>query len=245
MTKYASQDVSFYLIGGYSLLGDVTELGYAKEAETKDDTVLGNAWRSHAANGLKMGEFTQNGFFNDTADRIHDALKAGSGVSRVGLLALEGGAIGDKVIGFEGLLQMKYERSTALGEWVGAQGSYQVSGAIEEGEILHALGAETANGETEASSLDNAASSSDGGAGIIQLTEITLDSATNLVGKVIHSADDATFADLVTFTALTERGAERVAVTGTVNRYVASKWAFTGGAGASTTATFVIAFSRN
>jgi hypothetical protein len=69
---------------------------------------------------------------------------------------------------------------------------------------------------------------------------------TDLTVKVQHSADDSTYADLVTFTAITVAPAKErktVAAGTTVNRYLAASWAFTG-AGAAHTATFVVGFAR-
>ena len=58
--------------------------------------------------------------------------------------------------------------------------------------------------------------------------------------KVQHSADNVTYADLLTFTDLTAAGGQRGAATGTVNRYTRLVYTATAG-----TATFVVGFGRN
>lgn len=245
MGKYSSADCGFLLIGGYSILGHTTTITENKQAEVKDKTALGMTWREFQYVGLKSGEMTQDGFFDDDTGATHDLFKAGNGLSRVGMFNLTGNAVGEPYIGWAGAIQVGYERRVSVGELHGASGKYRVSGAVDEGVILHELSAETADGNTQgADSQDAGASSSNGGAGIIELTDLDLDGGTGLQAKVRHSADDVTYADLLTFTTLTDIGAERVTVTGTVNRHLASSWDFTGSPGAGATATFAIGFAR-
>ena len=64
------------------------------------------------------------------------------------------------------------------------------------------------------------ANSSGGGVGYLQVTAMT--GFGQFVGKIRDSADDVTYADLITFTAVTSApDAERKTVTGTVDRYLA------------------------
>jgi len=113
--------------------------------------------------------------------------------------------------------------------------------------VLHELSAETADGDTESSSQDNSASSSDGGTGFFGYTALDLDGGTAFAPRVIDSSDDITFGELIAFTGVTATtgGGEKKAVTGTVERYVASDWDFTGSPGGSETCSFWIAFERN
>ena len=67
--------------------------------------------------------------------------------------------------------------------------------------------------------------------------------ATNIVVTIRDSPDDVTYANLLSFTALTAQGAERVTVAGTIDRYTAAEWSWTGGASGST-ATFMVGFAR-
>lgn len=112
--------------------------------------------------------------------------------------------------------------------------------------ILHPLAARTADGDTEASSVDGAASSANGGIGYWGYTALNLDGGTAFAPRVIDSADNATFGELIAFTAVTATtgGGQASAVTGTIERYVASDWDFTGTPGGSATCTFWIGFHR-
>lgn len=115
------------------------------------------------------------------------------------------------------------------------------------GTTLHAMGAETADGNTEASSQDNTASSANGATCAWGYTALNLDGGTAFAPRVIDSSDDITFGSLVAFAAVTATGGggEISAVTGTVERYVAFDWDFTGTPGGSATCTFWGSFERN
>lgn len=110
-------------------------------------------------------------------------------------------------------------------------------GRPDLGVSLHdVLAAETsADSET---SHDGAASSANGGAGILHCSAFT---GTDITVKVQHSANNSTWADLLTFTQLTATGSEHaeVAASTTVNRYLRATWT-----GTFDSATFAVAFAR-
>lgn len=124
--------------------------------------------------------------------------------------------------------------------------TFRPDGVAEIAIVLHELSAETADGDTESTSVDNSASSSAGGAGWFLYTVLALDGGTAFAPRVIDSADDITFGELIAFTAVTglTGGGERKTVTGTVEQYVACDWDFTGAPGGSETCTFWIGFAR-
>lgn len=62
------------------------------------------------------------------------------------------------------------------------------------------------------------ADSANGASGYLQVTEIT--GLTNCIFKIRDSADDTTYADLITFATVTAVGAERATVAGVVDRYL-------------------------
>lgn len=114
----------------------------------------------------------------------------------------------------------------------------QTDGATDIGISLHDLGAETTS--SNSSAVDNTASSASGGVGHLHVTDYS--GFTNIIVKVQHSTDNfsGSIVDLVTFATVTGATAERVAVTGTVNRYVRAIWTKTG----TGSATFQVGFAR-
>jgi len=90
-------------------------------------------------------------------------------------------------------------------------------------------------------SVDNAASSANGGAAVLHVPTNSVDGNTTI--KVQHSTDDAVWADLVTFAAVgaSTITSELSAVTGTVNRYLRVTASTAGTSGAIT---FAVSFAR-
>ncbi len=92
-------------------------------------------------------------------------------------------------------------------------------------------------------SVDNGASTTNGGAGFLSVPVNTRNG--NITVKIQHSADNSTFADLVTFTVVssTTKTSQRVEVASgtTVNRYLRVNYTV---AGSSGSATPVVAFTR-
>lgn len=83
------------------------------------------------------------------------------------------------------------------------------------------------------------ASTVNGGVGYAQCSAFS--GLTNVVLKIRHSPDDVTYADLVTFATITAKGGQRVAVSGTVDRYLCSTGTVTG----TGSATVFSGFCRN
>lgn len=224
MAKYGGANVGFLLVGGYSLLGsDVTELvGPDKEAVLEETTGLGAAWPTHAGTGLQKGAFGHSGFYDDTVGSVNEALLNGSQqAAHVVCVGMNGNTIGAKFVGLAGTLIGKYRRVVTRGQLHKAIADGTVSGAVEDGVILQHLTAKTVDWNTEgAESVDNTVSTSAGGSGYQQVPAFT--GFTGFVGKIRHSADDATYADLLTFANVTAiTNAQRVTVAGTVNRHLA------------------------
>lgn len=107
---------------------------------------------------------------------------------------------------------------------------------VDWGPVLHALSAETATGD--GTTVDETAATSNGGVAQLHVTAYT--GLTSIVVKVQHSTDDSIWSDLATFTSVTAATKERVAFTGTVNRYVRAQWTVTG----TGSATFAVAIGR-
>ena len=103
-------------------------------------------------------------------------------------------------------------------------------------------GASIAHGSLgDLSSVDNAASSANGGAGTLHVPTNTVGGNTTI--KIQHSANNSSWADLISFTVVgsSAKTSEIKAVSGTVNRYLR---ATASTAGSSGSITFMVAFAR-
>ncbi|HXO85232.1 MAG TPA: hypothetical protein VN803_06880 [Gemmatimonadales bacterium] len=245
MAKFGGADAAFFLIDGYSVLGVVTEIADEQEVVTEDAKPLGSKYPKPTPTGDLLATLSQSGFFDDATDSINDALSGQQGTARVVNYGFEGNTKGKTCVGLSGSYASKYTRVISKGQLHKANASYSIAGVVERPLILHELAAEAGDGNTEgAGSQDGGASSANGGSGFLQVSSVTLSGRPNVTAKVRHSADDVTYADLITFTAVTARTAERKTVASTVNRHLATSWAW-GGAGGAPSFTFMIAFHRN
>lgn len=244
MSRFGSKDVAFFLLDGYSILGTMTQFSDTLTALTEDVTVLGEEWVEHGYVGLRSAAITQQGFFDDAADSSNDALSGSEGASRVLCYGLAGNTAGKSFQGYSGALQASYERTASLKAFHKASASYQGSGVVEQGVIVHALGAETSDGDSEAASLDAGAGTTSGGAGYLQVTALTLGGYDDVTITILDSADDTTFVELIAFTDVDAAPtAERIEVAGAVSRYIAASWEFNG-TGSSPSITFMAGFHR-
>ncbi len=228
------------------MLGYATTLEVDKEALLERTDTLGDTWEEQSATGNKRGALRQEGFYDDGTNASNAALVGNEGLARVTCIGLEGNTLGKKFIGMAGPMQINHKRIASRGELHKANSEYAANGEVEEGTILHTHKAETAAGDTEgADSQDAGASSANGGAGYLEVSALTLGGYTSVTAKIRHSADDITYADLVTFANVTAAPtAERKTVAGTVNRHLACSWALNG-TGSGPSITFMIGFVRN
>ncbi|HXG56676.1 MAG TPA: hypothetical protein VNJ03_14965 [Vicinamibacterales bacterium] len=224
--KYGAGSFSVLQIGGISMLtAKLKGASWKIEVPQESTDGLGDAWSEMSPTGAVIGTFSQEGaYFDDTASRMHSALKSGVPASRVGVVAYAGNTIGSAMVGFSGMLNTAYDVIASMGGLSKANAAYAVSGSVEPGVILQPLEEKSAN--WTGTSVDYGAATTGGGAGYLSVSQFNM---TNAIVKVRHSADNVTFADLVTFTTVTASPtAERVAVTGTVNRYLMSTGTVTG-----------------
>lgn len=243
MSRYGSADVGFLLVNGMNVLGDTTELEDTREALTEETTVLGSAWEEHSAVGVNRYELSQNGFYNDAANRSNAALVS-PGSSKVLTFAPEGNTKGKKAV-CGNLVQMDYKRQISRGGLHKASARYRSEDAEDEAVIILPLGAQTEDGDSEADSYDGVAQSSNGGVAYLQVIDIDLDGYDDVTITLLDDADNSgSFGTLQAFTDVSAIGAERIEVSGTVERYLAVSWAFNG-TGTSPSITFMVAFKRN
>ena len=160
--KYGSAKV-WFLVDGYNLItAKLKGLRAKVEALQEPTHGLGDLSEAHGPTGLSRAEVAQDGgFFDTSTNGAHAALAGGlptsaQATARVVCLGFAGSVIGEGFLGFEGVFQVAYDVIAQLGNLTKANAEYLVTGKAERGVILHALGAETAAGHTQASSVDYA-----------------------------------------------------------------------------------------
>lgn len=247
MARFGSSGAWAYL-NGRDIGADLGEWTETREAVTERSDGLGASWEEHTFVGMRRGTWGLSGWYNDVANGLHDALGSATGLgnaSAVLTYGVEGATEGANFVGFRGALQTNYQRSAARGELVKAAAQFSGAGEINEGYILHRLQGRAASGNTTAAAHDNGVSSTGGAVGYLQVPSLTLGALDGFVAKVLHSADNLTFTDLLTFTSATAAPfANTQVAAGSVNQYTAVHWQGASGAGFPTTAQFFVGLAR-
>ena len=207
--------------------------------ETAEVSAFGSSAKEYIV-GLTDGTVSLSGMFDGTATGTDVVFSAvlGSTTKQNVIVAPSGHTNGATAIMLEAD-DTSYEVSGAVADVVQTSAEFQSSDGVEHGKILSSGSAITATGS--GTSVDNAASSANGGVGFVSVPTNTRNG--NITVKVQQSADNSTFTDLITFTVVTstQKTFQRVEVTGTVARYLRVNYTVAGSTGSATP---VVAFAR-
>jgi hypothetical protein len=229
------------LHGIYDLSSYLNDGSVSTMSETAETTAFGSSAKTYIT-GLKDGTVTASGMFDGAADAVDEVLTASIGsdtnapVSFFPTLTTIGNPVKLLLAKTTG-----YSVSAPVGDVVSVSYDAQADGGIDHGVSLAPLAAVVAT--TNSTSVDNAASTANGGLAQLHVTANTW--SANATIKVQHSSDNSTFADLATFTvvATTVKTSERVAVAAgtTVNRYLRAQVTLASGTGSIT---YQVSFAR-
>jgi len=215
----------------------------SREAETAESTAFGSTSRSYIV-GQKTGTVSVEGMLDSTEDAVDEVLTnvLGSDNTSSPLTLMSGGTTTGKTCVLALPNATSYEISSPVSEIVAVSAEFQSNSNIDNGVVLAGNTAVTTTAST-GSSVDNAASSANGGVAHLHVTANT--SNGSAVAKVQHSADNSTWADLVTFTTIgtgTATSQRSITAAGTtVNRYLR---ALITPAGSSGSLTVTVAYAR-
>ena len=195
----------------------------SNEVELPETTTFGSSTRSYIT-GIKEGSVGLEGLFSGGALEIdtffNTAISSDSNI--VSTIGPEGAVVGRRAV-LLNANETSYEITGGIGDLVAISAELQASGTtggLDRGVLLAAQA--TISSAAAISSVDNAVSSSNGGVAHLHVTTNSRDGACTI--KIQHSADNSTFADLVTFTNTTASTttSQRVEVAAgtTVNRYL-------------------------
>ena len=210
--------------------------------DTAETSAFGTSAKTYVV-GHRDGTISLSGMFEGTASVGTDeffATALGSATKNKIIVAPQGNSVAAGAIMLVAD-DTSYEVSSAIADIVQASAEFQSTDAVEHGKILSSGSAVTATGN--GTGVDNALATTNGGAGFLSVPVNTRNG--NITVKIQHSADNSTFADLVTFTVVTSttKTSERIEVASgtTVNRYLRVNYTV---AGSSGSATPVVAFTR-
>lgn len=221
------------LVGGDTAwTGQLNQFTATRNQQVVATTPFGSTDQQFIA-GQYEGGMSIGGMFE--AATIDADLEGLIGSSAPITVAFGGDTVGNRAFLFNGFLD-DYGIQGAVNDAVRVNATFGSSGAVRLGVSLHDLSAETST--MNEASVDQAASSSNGAVANLHVTAFN---GTNVVIKVQDSANDADWADLITFSTVSGVTSERATVTGSVDRYVRAVVA----SGTFTSVTFAVSFARN
>jgi hypothetical protein len=231
MAVYGAPNVGFVLLGGRSLAGYLTDIQDSSEIVVEETTPLGQAYDSWASVGVVKSAVKLLGIYNSTDFTTAVAVATTQPL----MYCLEGNTIAKEFTGIDGV-KGTVVLSATRDQLHRLEIDFKAETAMDKGVIVATHAARTSS-SSATTTVDNSASSSAGAVGYLGMSALARGGYTNAIIKVRHSTNDSTWSDLITFTAVTAAPAsERVAVTGTVNRYIQTTVTWTG-SGSSESAT--------
>jgi len=229
------------LYNGTNLSAFFNEASMSQDVETAETTAFGDDAKTYIT-GLKDGTMSLSGMFDGAADAVDVVL-----ISTLGATAADVATVVPAGLSTAGVStysaevrETSYEISSPVSDVVAANAEVQATGGIDRGELL--IGGSSITAVEQTTAIDNGSSTSNGGVGYVHVTANTRDDSSTF--KVQDSADNITFADVLTFSSVSASATsgERVAVTGTVDRYVRAEATPGGSAGSLT---YTMAFARS
>lgn len=226
------------LVDTHHLTGRLNEASTSYSRDVAEKTPFGVDDKEYVA-GTRDGTVSLGGFFDGDSGSIHEKLSALAGSDTpVPLSWGVSGITTGEPASLVDAIQVAYEVPTGVAQVVGVSFEAQAADGVDWGVSLAPHASRTSS--SNESSVDNGASTSNGAVAHLHVTAASGTSPT-LDLKVQESADNSTWADLITFTQATAATAERLHVTGTVERYVRAIWTV---GGTSPDFSFAVTFAR-
>lgn len=237
MTKQAGMG-DWFAVDGFDLSGDIGSLSNIHGGPAALELTGIDKFAFERSGGQRDGGIEFSSWFNDAAGQAFPVLSSRPTGDRIATYG-RGRAIGSPAACLVGP-QISYDPTRGQDGSLAIGSSMQGDGyALEWGEQLTA-GYRTDTTATNGAAYDfGAVSTAFGGQAYLQVQSVT---GTSVTVKLQDSADNASFTDLTgaAFIAATARGAQRIAFTGTVRRYVRAVTT-----GTFTNAVFGVVFVRN
>jgi hypothetical protein len=222
------------LVGKYDLSGYLNSVDWSRSCDTAETTVFGLNSKTYIP-GLMDGSLSAAGLFDGAVGAVDEALAAALGTANTPVtFCLQGSGTQGNRVKLAQAIETEHTTSSPVDDVVATNASFQPSGGVWGGVVVEPLTAKV-NAGNSAGSVDNAASTANGGIANLHVTSHTSGSGTY---KVQHSTDNSVWVDLITFTAAAAATSEQKSVAGTINRYLRGAWTGT------FSQTALIAFAR-
>lgn len=238
------------LVDEFDLSAFFTTVDVSHAIDTAETTGFGSAAKSYVT-GLRDGTLSLSGMWSADSDGSDEELAAILGAATTPVVTVKhgGAAIGNRAT-LAKAHETSYAISSPVADIVTVTADFNAStDATSNLTLSIAQGVQLSAGTSIAfgslgnlASADSGASSANGGVGNLHVTANTIAGGTTTI-KIQDSANNATWADLITFTAVSASTvtSQQSVVTGTVDRYLRVTAST---AGSSGSITFHVAFAR-
>lgn len=228
------------LIEQYDISSYLNEVSASQSIETADTSTFGTNAKTYIA-GQNDATISFSGLYDGATDAIAEIFEAiidNDSTPPITIAADGGLTVGNKAI-LAQAKQTSYEVSAPVSDVVSLSGEFQVTDGMRGGVLLAAATTHTAT--TNGSSVDGGASSALGAKANLHVTANTRDASTTI--KVQHSADNSTWADLITFDSIPGASptSQTASQNGTINRYLRATTTIASGTGSIT---YTLSLSR-
>lgn len=228
------------LVDEYDFSSYFNDMTATSSVDTAETSTFGTSAKSYVT-GHQDGTVSLGGYFESTDSVGTDQYFASklAGATKQKVIVMPGGhSNGARAVLIESDTT-SYEVSSPIADVVGASAEFQASDGVEHGVVLSSGSAISATGN--GTSVDNGVATTNGGVGFLSVPTNTRNG--NITVKIQSSADNSTFADLITFTVVSSATAtsQKVEVTGTVARYLRVSYTVAGSTGSATP---TVAFAR-
>ncbi len=207
----------YFLVGGYDISGDAASLDQIGGGPDIFDVTAIKGSAHERLGTLRSGNIQFTTYFNPGLKAEHAALSTLPTTDVIGMF-LHQAAVGNPSACCNGK-QLNYDQTRDASGGLTFKGQLMANGFGNEWGIQLTTGIQTDTAATNNASVDNTASSANGAQGYLEVTNVV---GTSLTVTIQHSTDNSSWSTLMAFTAVTAAsvGQQRLAVTGTVNRYV-------------------------
>lgn len=227
------------MLGGVRVSDYLNALDLGLDADTADTTVYGSTWKSSVL-GTASGKVNYGGLYDPaSADFPTLLLSMVPGV----LTYCPGGgaAIGDRARLVQ-VLSTAYAESSPVGGIVAISGSFEATGSIGFGDVLHPYGEDT--NTTTGATKDDAAATATGWTAHLHVAVVDGGSWVVTIGDSANGTDWAGVGAFTAATGPTSQRLQSAAATTDLRRYVRYDATRTGGS-AGDGITFFLAYARS
>jgi hypothetical protein len=209
----------------------LNEATTTQEIETTETTTFGVQDKTYIA-GMSDGTISTSGLFDSTAGASNAVLSGALLLEDNTFTVLPEGVVAGRRSVLANGQVTSYEISSPVSDVVSISAEVQADGGLFHGVAL--TGLEVIAASASVAAINNGSATAQGVLANLHVTGNGRDGNTTI--KVQHSADNVTYADLVTFTVLSASvtDGESITSTGTVNQYLKAVATLAGSSGSVT-----------